>query len=246
IFGGGNYAHVYRTGDEAKPDEAGNVTVNISGGTLEGAVFGGGNGNLDVEYAKSIYPKVAGDVRITLTGGRFAYSTRPPRYTTVHKRYYGIAAGGMKTSVVRGNTYLRIEANPIVDEFRFDERINMEDDVFFCAGGFERDATVVGRANLILNSKNAPKLDRVYAGGIYGPVGSTDTQVLSGSAERIYAAGRYGSINSDKVNISVGTDNDDFGLNYTINIDNLFGGYDLSKTHIKLRGGNVLNVLRAE
>ena len=246
VFGGGNYAHIYRTGNEANPDAAGNVTVNISGGTLEGAVFGGGNGNLDVEYAKSIYPKVAGDVRITVTGGRFAYCTRPARYTSVHRRFYGIAAGGMKTSVVRGNTYLRMEANPVDDEFRFDERINMEDDVFFCAGGFERDATVVGRANLIVNSKNAPKLDRVYAGGIYGPVGSTDTQVLSGSAERIYAAGRYGTINSDKVSISVGTDNDDYGLNYTINIDNLFGGHDLSKTHIKLRGGNVLNVLRAE
>jgi len=247
IFGGGNYSNVYRTGNEKDPMSAGNVTINVSGGELYGAVLGGGNGDKDTTkyaYVRSIYPKVAGDVRITLSGGRFVYNSRRPHY--IKKRIYGIAAGGMETCIVRGNTYLTIESNPFDDLLRLNENVNAENDLILCAGGYLKEATVVGQANLTLNSKNAPKIDRLYAGGIYGPVGSTNTKIVSGSAERVHSTGRFGTINSGKVAITVGTPNDDFGLNYTIRIDNLFGGYDLSKTDLKLQGGNVLNILRAE
>lgn len=244
IFGGGNYAHILRTGDEEKPENAGNVEININGGKMLAAVFGGGHGNKETEDALSIYPRVAGDVRVNLTGGQFIYNPKKARY--VSRRFYGVCVGGISSSIVRGDTWLNVEHNPFPEDLLHNPALRPEEDLVLCAGGYATDCTVVGKAHTIVNCQNSTKIERIYMGGIYGPVGSTEAQVYCGNVERLYGTGRYGVVNSGNIDINIGTVNDIDNLNEAINVDNIFQGPDNSKTKIKINGGYVLNILQAE
>lgn len=240
ICGAGNYAHVLRTGDELNPEQSGMVEININGGNLYAAVFGGGHGNRDIHNdAFSIYPRVAGDVHINLRGGRFCYNPKRPRY--IDQRIYGVICGGLATSFILGNTYLTVEANPFTEELRTAKSVNANEDFVICAGGYGPDCYVSGKSHLLLNSSDAPKIDCIYMGGIYGTVESTEARILSGSVENLYGIGRYGAVTSNNVNIIIGEED---GVNNSmINVDNLFTGKVRSKSKVKIFGGNVMNVL---
>ena len=246
IFGAGNYAHVYRTGEEPNEELAGNVELNIFGGNIHSAVFGAGHGNRDELDATSIYTRVAGDVRVNITGGQFLPSYKSPRYLKSRpRRIYGAACGGIETSTVRGNTYLNVEVNPFPDVLVNDSTVVSAEDLILSAGGYDSDCAVVGNANVRVDSKDASKIESIYMGGIYGSVRSTFAEVLSGKVERLYGSGRVGRVDTDQVNIIVGSESDSIS-NESIVIDNIYGGTRLKNTHITIHGGDVINILRPD
>lgn len=249
IFGGGNYSHVLRTGLEEKPELAGCVRVNINGGKLYGGIFGGGHGNKDAASdVRSIYARIDGNVNINVTGGAFMYNSNVPRYN-IDKRLYGIYGGGMMTSTVFGNTNLNLEANPFPGAFKYTKGVNSDEDVVICGGGYDKDCLVRGRASVTVNSKaNKVKIDKIYGGGFYGNVGSTDVNIISGKINTVYAGSRHGSVLGE-TNITVGTVDDALKLNSLIDIENVYGGNEAGGTvgtgnqdiHMKINGGLILN-----
>ena len=249
VFGAGNYSHILRTGLEAHPEQAGCTKVNIAGGRLYGAVFGGGHGNRDKDLdARSIYAKVQGDVHINITGGGFMYNSNAPRYE-IDKRLYGVYCGGMSTSTIGGNTFMNIEANPFPGAFKYTKGVNPNEDVVLCGGGYDKDCAVLGRAAITVNSmSNKVKIDRIYGGGFYGEVFATDVNVLSGKINTIWGGSRHGNVIKES-NVTIGLENDDNKQNHLIDIENVYGGNDdggyvgagPQDIHVKIYGGLILN-----
>ncbi len=253
IFGAGNYAHVLRTGDEAKPELAGSTEVNISGGSMYAAVFGAGHGNKnEINDLSSIYPKVDGDVRVNLTGGKFIYNELAPRY--IDRRVYGVCCGGMQTSSVLGDTYLNIGTNPFPEELKKNPKVSVDQDLLLCAGGYDRDCAVTGTTHLTLNAPKELIFEKLHGGSVYGSVGNTSVKVISGQIKSLFGGSRYGNV-IGSTNIEIGLENDSLKSNDNIEIESIYGGNeaggtvggkkDASGSHVKINGGSIMNVYGA-
>ena len=257
IFGAGNYAHILRTGDEEKPELSGNTNVNIKGGNLYGAVIGAGHGHRDEHSeAASIYTRVQGDANITVTGGKFIYSD----YDAMQDRYgigrhiYGYIGGGLATSSVRGNTYLRLHTSPFSEELKTNPKVSGDNDLILCAGGYGKDCVVTGTSNLEIKSDVENRIEKIYGGGIYGNVGNTHIDIFSGRVANIYGGCRSGNVLGETY-IVVGVEGDSLQLNSDIDIETIYGGNEASGsvggndankgTHVKVNGGSVINLYGA-
>ena len=257
VFGAGNYAHILRTGDEENPDLAGSTEVNIVGGNLYGAVIGAGHGHKD-EHSDdaSIFTRVQGDTYVTATGGTFIYSeydVMQDRYN-IGRRIYGYIGGGLATSTVRGNTHLKLFTTPFNEDLKTNAKVNANEDLILCAGGYGKDCSVAGTSFLEIKSPIENRIDKVYGGGIFGNVGNSNVNIFSGKVANVYGGCRTGNVLGETF-ITVGVEGDSLQLNSDIDIETIFGGNEASGTvgggdankgtHVKVNGGAVLNLYGA-
>ncbi len=248
-FGGGNYAHILRTGEEDEPAGAGCTNISISGGKLYGAVFGGGHGNRDqLDDARSIYARVDGDTHIDITGGQFFLNEAYPRY--INRRVYGLVAGGIATSTVCGNTFMKVTVDPFPKALRNNKNIVPEEDLLLIPGGYDKDCVVRGTANFVAQLDSTSMVSKLYAGGVNGSVGNANFSLLSGKIKEIFAAGRNADVNGESI-ITIGSENDALHANDSIKVDKIHNTGELSGkinneegvAKIIVHGGTVKEVL---
>ncbi len=256
IFGGCNYADVLRTGNEEDPKKAGNIHVTISGGTFYNGIFGGGHGYVNMDdHSQSIYSEVAGDTHVTVTGGKFAFKGGNDRYTQSNSRFYGICAGGLGASVIRGNTWVEVSNNLFSDQLFQEAGEGQEDNFVISTGNFGVYSTIEGNVQLVIDGTKQPlKYRDLYGGTLNGVVKGNTNLTLKGNVyvENLYGGSRQGEIEgnchitllgghianvfggSKKGNIAgetfvnIGSENDASGTNSQIAIGNVYGGNDIT------------------
>lgn len=248
-FGGGNYAHILKTNDESEPAGAGCTNISIEGGSLYAAVFGGGHGNRDLlDDSRSIYARVDSNTNVSITGGKFFHTDANPRY--INRRVYGIVAGGISTSTVCGNTFMKVTKDPFSKALRKNKNIVIDEDLLLIPGGYDKDCAVKGTANFVVQLDSLSQVNKLYAGGVNGIVGNANLLLASGQIKDIYATGRNADVEGESI-ITIGTEDDALHANDSIKVETIHNTGELSGkingedgiAKVTVNGGTVKKIL---
>ena len=152
-------------GSNARGNLSGNVTMSISGGTIEGGVYGGGYGTTSNSC------NVTGTVDITMTGG------------TVLSGLYG---GGNVNSKIGGNTTLSINGGQVGTTT---QNANIH------GGGYGQATSVAGNVSLTLGTDGQTTQGVTVYGDVYGgsALGTVNTNTSNTTTVNLYKGNIYGN-----------------------------------------------------
>ena len=207
------------------------VNINISGGTINGNIYGGGYGyteylteNVTAVDGGALY----GDSNINISGG------------TINGNVYGAGCGYddyyNKTEIAQleGTSNIEISGTP-----------KITGQIFGAGQGFSgRDnmAKLTGNSNVIINTDLSTE---VYGGGnISQTVGTTNINIKTGThTSDIYGGGNVGIVNGDAtVDINGGTQTRVFGGGNQASVTNSIVNVNAGTTNEIYAGGNAASV----
>ena len=231
---------IYSPNTEGLGKVVGNTVVNISAGTIEGIVYGGGNkglveGNTELNisgtaiikdaYAGCNQADVYDSTSLNITGG------------TIENAF----GGNNQSGKIKGNVYVNVidglidtlygGGNKANDEYTSIIEISGANITTMYGGG--KQATV---KNVEINTLNSPTINTLYGGG---DLGNTLEKVLinanGGNITTMYGGGKEATVGSVEINTS-----------NSLNIDTLYGGGDLGNTLgdvlINIAGGDIITM----
>ena len=222
-----------------------NVNINISGGTINGNIYGGGYG-----YTEYLTEKVTatdggalyGDSNVIISGG------------TINGNIYGAGCGynysnKNKVAQLEGTSTIQVIGTPTITGQIFgagqgvsgyedmakltgNSNISIEADLSTDVYGGGNISKTVGKTNV--NIKTGTHTGDIYGGGNVGIVdGDATTNINGGTQTRVFGGGNQAKVTNSIVNINGGTTNEVYAGGNQASVDT-------TKTYLK--GGTATTI----
>lgn len=238
-----NSSDAYKSYGEDVPSV---VNMNITGGTINGNIYGGGYG-----YTEYLTESVTATDGGALYGDSNIIISDSP---TINGNIYGAGCGynySNKTLVaqVEGNSNIEISGTPTIDGQIFgagqgisgradmakltgSSTIKINTDLSIDVYGGGNISKVEGTTNV--NIENGTQTGSIYGGGNLGIInGTTNVTINGGQSTTVYGGGNQAEVTTSNVNTTGGT------------VTNIYGGGNkagVTTSNIITNGGNIGNI----